>query len=150
MFEKWFGGKKKVEGINSDKNSVEGVAHFDGTKTEKDLSQDENEHLQDKFDQNDSAKKVSDLRERDAQNFGTSWRESSMKVSNERNHPKLGEKHSDWKEKAVFDEPLSKEEISDEHLDALMQQEENTKFVRDNFYPEEYDEDEDIDLEKAA
>ncbi|MDQ5901612.1 MAG: hypothetical protein QG580_327 [Patescibacteria group bacterium] len=138
MFEKWFGGKKKLEGINSDKNSMQGVAHFDGTKTEKDLLGDENDYLQDEFDKNDSVKKVSDLRQRDAQNFGTNWRESSMKVSNERNHPKLGEKHSDWKEKEPFalDLPEDDKTLNEKHLNAMA---------------ERYDDEDDFeDMEKAA
>ncbi len=150
MFEKLFGGKNKREGINSDKSSIKGVAHFDGKKIEKDLFQDEHEHLQDKFDKNDSAEKISDLTKKEISKHSTNWKELSTKVSNERTHPKLGEKHSDWKEKSVFDEPLSKQEMSDEHLDSLMQQEEDKKFARDHFYPEEYDESEDQDLEKAA
>lgn len=73
------------------------------------------------------------------------------KVSNERNHSKLGDKNSGIpRGENLVEEQLSKQEIFDEHLGDLMEQEENTKFARDNFYPEEYDEDEDQDLEKAA
>lgn len=119
MFEKWFGGKKKVEGINSDKNSVEGVAHFDGTKTEKDLLGDKNDHLQDVFDKNDINSKI----KKDKTNW---YRDESgnTKSLNERKKIKLGEKHSDWKEQEPFALDLSeevedKQTLNEKHLNAM-------------------------------
>lgn len=144
MFDKWFAVNNKKE----NKPSIDGVAHIDGSFEDSRLPNDSQE-VQDKIDFIDDNKKKKDLGDK-ADSEDKDRSELRGKVSNERRKEGINDRNSNWKEKAIFGEPLSKEEISDEHLDALMQQEENTKFVRDNFYPEEYDEDEDIDLEKAA
>jgi hypothetical protein len=118
MFERLFGAKKKkIEGVNSDKNSVEGVAHFDGTKTEEDLLGVDNEYLQDGFDEKDAILKKNEGKR------NWYWDDvSSAKVSNERNHPKIGEKHSNWKEREPFALDLSEDDeetIDEKHLNAL-------------------------------
>ncbi len=148
MFERLFGAKKeKIEGVNSDKNSVEGVAHFDGTKTEIDLFQDKYGHLQDVFDENKLNQKISNIKERDIRE---NWKEESMKVSNERNHPKLGEEHSDWKgmEQSSPTDSTIYGKVEDPDLAELMQDEEDKKFIRE-FYDEEGDY-EDEDHKRAA
>ncbi len=141
MFEKWFGGKNKVEGINSDKNSLEDVAHFDGTKTEKDLLQDDH-YSQDAFDVSETRQKKKDLMEKENVRSSTNWKELSTKVQNERNKPKLGDKRSGLQRgESLAEEEKSGQEISDENLEALMEHEEDAKFGRDHYYPEEYEED---------
>ncbi|MEZ4114391.1 MAG: hypothetical protein R3B65_03055 [Candidatus Paceibacterota bacterium] len=72
---------------------MEGVAHFDGTKKEEDLFDDRYEGEQAKFDQNELSEKSSRLMEKEIKK-SSNWKELSTKVSNERTHPKLGDKNS--------------------------------------------------------
>jgi hypothetical protein len=117
MFEKWFGGKKKVEGINSDKNSVEGVAHFDGTKTEKEFKS-EADSMQDNFPSIDTRKYQPEVMHRDEYKDVR----TSRNATNERSKQKITELHSDWKEQEPFALNLPDEDeetIDEKHLNAL-------------------------------
>ncbi len=159
MFEKWFGGKKKVEGINSDKNSVEGVAHFDGTKTEKDLAGDDFNDVYKKVEEKESIEERERRMGLQTKRHSYSHLNVAEKVSNERNKEKITELHSDWKEQEPFalDLPDEDEETVDKkHLNALVEGYDEGDDFEEEFIPgsapETYEEwkGKDNDLEKAA
>lgn len=134
MFEGFFGRKK--EKYNPDGPAISGaekmakigVAHADeegvvlfgeNVRTAEDADSIQDVHtaedadsIQDDFDKKDDISKKKIVKnDKDSGNY---------KVNNERNHPKIGERHSDWKEKGLFNESdmLIKEEIDEKILDA--------------------------------
>ncbi|MEZ4210918.1 MAG: hypothetical protein R3B39_01310 [Candidatus Paceibacterota bacterium] len=108
MFEKLFGKKlNNIKGKDSIQPSVNGFAHFDGTKKEEDLFDDRYEVEQAKFDK----KRVDELKEKGKRNWY--WQdEQNSKVGNERTHPKLGDKKSGLGRENLVEDPESKWETS--------------------------------------
>lgn len=162
MFEKWFGGNNKKEV----KPSVEGVAHFDEGVLEEEKFDQKLDDIQENFKDNKVSERSFNVRKRIIEDQGETFYESGTRGA-EKNltrqeksrKPEHKDLHSDWKEKSVFDEPLSKQEMSDDHLDANEEinhgyedgEHEEEEFTPGSV-PETYEEwkGEDNDLEKAA
>jgi len=118
MFEKFFGGKK-VEGKNSTEPAISGVAHFDGSKTEKDFPREDTDFLQDDFDNKKIKEDVSLKMQKDINRNNLDVNTIS-KVGNERHHSKLGEKNSGLEDKNLVEDPnfLNSEDQNENHLNA--------------------------------
>lgn len=147
MFEKWFKTNNKKE----IKSSVEGVAHVDEGIFEEEKFDDKLDDIQENFKDNKVSKRNFHAGSRRKEEVGENWSvgvEKYLTKHENSRKPEYKDLHSDWKEKSVFDEPLSKQEMSDEHLDSLMQQEEDKKSMQE-FYADEDDFEED-DYQNAA
>ncbi|MDQ5883283.1 MAG: hypothetical protein QG654_196, partial [Patescibacteria group bacterium] len=152
--EKFFGGKKKVEGVNSYKNSVEGVAHVDGSFEENRFdSVKDADSLQDNFKDNKVSERSLSASKRIVEDYGVGKygadqaslrddQKTRTKYENDQK-PIRKDKNKDWKEKEPFALDLPEEDAEESHLNANAE-------INHGFEDGEHEEEDDFDLEKAA
>ncbi len=137
MLERFLGKRKatekNVEGRNSGKPAIDGVAHFDRSSESPEFYASRQDARNDEGYETpgtDEHKFSHEVQFRDEfKDFRTAFN-----TSNEKRKEKLSDRHSDWKEKGVFDEPEVEtlEETNEKHLNA------NAELDKEGFEDEEY------------
>jgi hypothetical protein len=120
--------KGKIEGENSTEPSVGGVAHFDGNEQSLSANDETIDNLELAHDEDIDVEGV--RISMDKNNTPEDVR-SMRNVSNERRKVKIGEKHSDWKEKEPFALDLPEEEEKKSPLDLMAEEDQDND--EDNF-----------------